>query len=86
MDEERQNAVTGRVPLRPGQHPASRWQIINMKTLFKILATVSIVGLVLGLSDVGDSMFSGFCRAFGAIFFILAFITKTIDKAEHNIC
>ena len=55
-----------------------------MNTLFKILTVIALVGLVVGLSDIGDSMFSGFCRAFGAVFFILAFITRTIDKAEHT--
>lgn len=56
-----------------------------MNTLFKILAVLSIALLVVGFCDVGNAMFSGFCRAFGAICFILAFITKTIDKAEHDV-
>jgi hypothetical protein len=30
----------------------------------------------------GSSIFSGFARAIGAVFFILAFITKMIEKAE----
>jgi len=56
-----------------------------MNTMFKILLVLAVAGLGLGLSDVGNAMFSGFCRAFGAISFILAFITKTIDKAEHEV-
>lgn len=55
-----------------------------MNNLFKILAVISVAGLVLGLADVGNGMFSGLCRAFGAVFFILAYITKALDKAEHT--
>ncbi len=53
-----------------------------MNTLFKILAVLSLIALVVGLSDIGSDMFSGLCRALGAVFFILAFITKAIHKAE----
>lgn len=56
-----------------------------MNKLFKILAFVSVASFVIGLSNVGGGMVSGFCRALGAVFFILAFITKTIDKAEHTL-
>jgi hypothetical protein len=83
---ERQGAVTGRfsarLVLQTGRAIENEK---NMNTLFKVLAVFSVVGLVLGLSDLGNGMFSGFCRAFGAIFFILAFITKTVDKAEHDV-
>jgi hypothetical protein len=54
-----------------------------MNNWFKILAVLSVVGLALGLGNVGNEMVSGLCRAFGAVFFILAFITKSLDKAEH---
>ncbi len=53
-----------------------------MNTLFKILVVLSLIGLAVGLSDVGNAMFSGLCRALGAVFFVLAFITKAIHKAE----
>lgn len=55
-----------------------------MNTLFKILVVVCLTGLVLGLCDVGNAMVSGLCRAIGAVFFILAFITKVIQKAEAS--
>jgi hypothetical protein len=53
-----------------------------MKSLFKILLTACILGFVLGFSGLGNDVFVGFCRAMGAVFFILAFITKLIQKAE----
>jgi hypothetical protein len=53
-----------------------------MSTIFKILAVLSITCLAIGMSDVGNNMVSGFCRAIGSVFFILAFITKVIQKAE----
>ena len=53
-----------------------------MKTVFKILLTICIVGFALGFSGLGNDMFAGFCRAMGAVFFILSFITKVIEKAE----
>ncbi len=55
-----------------------------MNTLFKILVVVCLAGLTLGFCDVGNAMVSGFCRAMGAVFFILAFITKVIEKAEAS--
>jgi hypothetical protein len=55
-----------------------------MNTLFKILVVVCLTCLALGLGDIGNSMVSGLCRAMGAVFFILAFITKMIQKAEAS--
>lgn len=52
--------------------------------LFNILVLVCLVFAALGFSDVGSSIFSGFCRAMGAVFFILAFITRVIEKAEAD--
>jgi hypothetical protein len=53
-----------------------------MKKLSNILLLVCLVAGALGFSDVGSNIFSGFCRAMGAVFFILAFITRVIEKAE----
>jgi len=53
-----------------------------MRTVFRILLTVSIISLVLGFIGLGNGMAVGFCRAIGAVFFCLAFITKVIEKAE----
>lgn len=53
-----------------------------MNTLFKILAVLALICLALGLGDIGNGMISGFCRALGAVFFILAFITNVVHKAE----
>ena len=53
-----------------------------MNTLFKVLVVLCLLGLALGLADVGSGTFSGLCRALGAVCFILAFITKAIQKAE----
>jgi hypothetical protein len=80
----RKDATPGRFSVKAGAMADWLLKLKFMNKLFKILAVVSVAGLVLGLSNVGDEMFSGFCRAFGAVFFILAFITKTIDKAEHT--
>lgn len=62
---------------KPGPQPKRRKMKLSI-----ILAVASVIGLAVGLSDVGSPIFSGFCRAFGAIFFILAFITRLIEKAE----
>ena len=56
-----------------------------MNTMFKMLAILSVISLVVGLSNAGNGMFSGLCRAFGAVLFILAFITKAIHKAEEAV-
>ena len=50
---------------------------------FKILAALSITGLILGVADVGGGAFSGLCLAFGAILFGVSFIIKAIQKAEQ---
>src|SRR5262249_41623965 len=50
-----------------------------MKTLSKLLLFICVLGLVLGISDVGSPMFSGLARAIGAVFFILFFITRMLD-------
>jgi len=47
-----------------------------------ILAVAAVIGIAVGLTDLGSAIFSGFCRAFGAIFFILAFITRVAEKVE----
>jgi hypothetical protein len=39
-----------------------------------ILLVLSIVGLVLGLAEVGGPSVSGLCRALGATFFVLFFL------------
>lgn len=53
-----------------------------MNTMFKIMVTVCILGFLLALSSLGNEMFTGFTLAMGAVFFILSFITKVIEKAE----
>jgi hypothetical protein len=55
-----------------------------MKKLSSILFLMAVAGLVIGLSDLGGSIFSGLARAIGAVFFILAFIAKMIEKAESE--
>jgi hypothetical protein len=49
-----------------------------------ILALVSITGIAVGLTGIGSPIFSGFCQAFGAVFFILAFITRVSEKVESE--
>lgn len=53
-----------------------------MKKLSNLLLIVCLIALALGFSDVGNAIFSGFSRAMGAVFFILAFITRIMEKAE----
>ena len=53
-----------------------------MKPFTTILLAISVSGLVLGLLDVGGSMFSGVARALGAVFFILVFICRLFEKIE----
>jgi len=53
-----------------------------MKRLSSILFIISLTSLVIGLSDVGSNEFSGLSRAMGAVFFILAYIRRAIEKAE----
>jgi len=36
------------------------------------------------LSDAGSNEFSGLCRAMGAVFFILAYIRRAMEKAEDE--
>jgi energy-converting hydrogenase Eha subunit C len=48
----------------------------------KILLVVCLIFAVVGFADIGNSMVSGFCRAIGAVFFILTFATRVIEKAE----
>jgi hypothetical protein len=50
--------------------------------LFNILLAACVVFLVLGLADVGNAMVSGFCRAMGAVLFIVTFVTRVVQKAE----
>ena len=50
-----------------------------VKLLTEILLVVCILGLVLGLANVGSPMFSGLARAFGAVFFILFYITRALE-------
>ena len=47
-----------------------------------IFAAFAVVAVVPGLADIGGATTSGFLRAIGAIFFIAAFITRLIEKAE----
>lgn len=51
--------------------------------IFKVLATLCVVSLALGLSDIGDEMFSGLCRAAAGVLFAAAYITFMLYKAEH---
>lgn len=53
-----------------------------MKKLSSILFIISLIGLATGLSDAGSNIFSGLSLAMGAVFFVLAFITRVIEKAE----
>lgn len=53
-----------------------------MNTVFKILLVLSLAGLALGLTDIGNGMFSGLARAVGAVCFALAFITRLVHNAE----
>jgi|HubBroStandDraft_6_1064221.scaffolds.fasta_scaffold1306270_1 hypothetical protein len=85
MNVERMDMAVGSLPATPMPTSASERKIKARNTLFKILATAAVAGLLLGVLDVGNDAFSGLCRAFGAVFFILAFITKAIDKAEHTL-
>ena len=41
-----------------------------------ILIALCVLGLVLGVADIGGPMISGVARALGAVFFILAFVVK----------
>ena len=56
-----------------------------MNKLCRLLLLVSLAGFIVGLLDVGGSIFSGLARAMGAIFFILFFITTIFNAAaaEH---
>ncbi len=82
-DVEPRESVFQRVAWMPVFSLASRLKIKVMNCLFKILTIVAVAGLVVGLSDIGNGMFSGMARALGSVFFILAFITRTIQKAEQ---
>ena len=53
-----------------------------MKKLSSILFIISLISLAIGLSDVGSNEFSGLSRAMGAVFFILAYIRRAMEKAE----
>lgn len=85
MGVQQQQAALGILPTKSMPTLTAWLKTKVMNNLFKILAFVAVAGLVVGLLNVGNDMFSGFCRAFGAVFFILAFITKAIDKAEHTL-
>jgi hypothetical protein len=54
----------------------SRWLLLYMKTLSHLLLGSSLLGLVVGVSNIGNPEFSGVARALGAVFFILFFITR----------
>jgi hypothetical protein len=63
---------------------STRPKLNARKHLFDILAIVAVTGLALGVSDLfGTGSVSGLCLAIGAIFFGLAFIVKTLQKAEE---
>ena len=55
-----------------------------MKKLSSILFIISLISLAIGLSDAGSNIFSGLSRAMGAVFFVLAYITRVIEKAEDE--
>lgn len=56
----------------------------EMKKTSNILAAVCLILLVLGFSGLGPDVFMGFLRAIGAVFFILAFVTRVVEKAESE--
>jgi hypothetical protein len=47
-----------------------------------VFAVIAIATVIPGLADIGSATTSGFLRAIGAIFFIVAFITRLVEKAE----
>ncbi len=53
-----------------------------MKKMSSILFVISLISLAIGLSDAGSNIFSGLSRAMAAVFFVLAYITRVIEKAE----
>ena len=53
-----------------------------MIKLSKIFLVACLIVATVGFSDLGNAMFSGFCRAIGAVLFILTFITRIIENAE----
>ena len=53
-----------------------------MKRLSTLLFIISLISLATGLTNAGSSEFSGLCRAMGAVFFILAYIRRAMEKAE----
>jgi len=55
-----------------------------MKKMSSILLIISLLSLAIGLSGVGSNIFSGLSRAAGAVFFVLAFISRVIEKAEDE--
>ena len=48
----------------------------------RLFAVGSLICAVVGLSQLTGEIFTGFGLAMGGVFFILAFITRLIAKAE----
>lgn len=61
-----------------------RKRTLIMTTLTKILLTLCVTGLVLGIAGIGNTQISGLALALGAVTFVLSFITHVIGKAESE--
>jgi len=83
MNAQLHHAVLHEVPDSSMLAATSRLNTKRTNLEFKILAALSITGLILGVADVGGGAFSGLCLAFGAILFGVSFIIKAIQKAEQ---
>jgi hypothetical protein len=53
--------------------------------LSRILFVFCLLGWLLGLTGVTGEMLTGFCLAMGSVFFVLAYITRAIAKAEATV-
>jgi hypothetical protein len=51
--------------------------------IFKVMATLCVICLAIGLSDVGSESFSGLFRAFAGVLFSASYITFVLWKSEH---
>jgi hypothetical protein len=48
----------------------------------RVFLVASLICLAVGLSQLAGEIFTGFGLAMGGVFFILAYITRVIAKAE----
>jgi len=51
--------------------------------MIKVMGVLGAISLAVGLSDVGGEMFSGLCRAFGAVLWIAGYIAYMLYQSEH---